>query len=88
MSRSMHRYEVPVDGQWHTFTLTGSPVAVAAGEPHIVEFWAEHDDAAGRTDRAFRVFGTGQPLPDGAVWAGTCARISGLVWHLYERGAE
>jgi hypothetical protein len=87
----MYRYAVPVDDQAHEFTLTGSPVAVApvwadtGGEPMmLVEFWAEHDDDGGKSDRVFQVFGTGQPLPPGARWTGTCSRVSGLVWHLFE----
>jgi hypothetical protein len=83
--RRMFRYVVPVDDQAHAFALTGDPVAVATMiDLDQVEFWAEHDEAAGKTDRAFRVFGTGQPLPPGARWTGTCARLAGLVWHLYE----
>lgn len=82
--RRMFRYVVPVDDRAHEFKLTGDPVAVAADSLKRVEFWAEHDEDAGATDRTFRVFGTGQPLPHGAVWRGTCPRIAGLVWHLYE----
>ena len=85
-TRRMFRYVVPVDDQPHEFTLTGDPVAVAAAEPEptAVEFWAEYDEDAGRTDRVFRAFGTGHPLPPGARWVGTCQRVLGLVWHLYE----
>ena len=84
--RQMFRYVVPVDDQQHTFTLTCSPVAVATADPFgtAVEFWAEHVDDPG-IPRAFQVFGTGHPLPPDARWVGTCARTSGLVWHLYER---
>ena len=82
--RKMFRYVVPVDDQAHEFTLTGSPVAVAAADIETVEFWAEYDEHGGRTDRTFRVFGTGHPLPAAAQWVGTCQRIAGLVWHLYE----
>jgi hypothetical protein len=85
--RRMFRYVVPVDDRAHEFRLTCNPVAVAVAEhgSHgwAVEFWAEHADDPGVT-RAFRVFGTGHPLPDGARWVGTCPRIGGLVWHLYE----
>lgn len=83
----MFRYPVPVDDQAHEFQLTGDPVAVAASlDGRMVEFWAENASAAGLVPaRAFRVFGTGQPLPDDARWVGTCPRTShGLVWHLYE----
>lgn len=84
--RTIYRYVVPVDDRPHSFTLTGDPVAVAVAEACIdrVEFWAEHDDDAGATDRSFQVFGTGHPLPPGARYAGTCNRVSGLVWHLME----
>ena len=86
--RQMFRYVVPLDDQPHEFTLTGDPVSVAAiladrGAAYV-EFWAEHDDAAGVTDRAFQVFGTGHPLPPAARWAGTCDRVDGLVFHLFE----
>jgi hypothetical protein len=85
MTRRMFRYTVPVDDQRHEFPLTGDPVAVAAHGLDQVDFWAEHDDADGRTDRAFQVFGTGQPLPSGARWLGTCLRTAaGHIWHLYE----
>lgn len=84
MSRQMFRYVVPVDDQQHTFPLTSNPRAVAAADLDLVEFWAEHDDDPGIL-RSFQVYGTGHPLPDDARWVGTCARQSGLVWHLYER---
>jgi len=85
--RRMFRYVVPIDDRPHQFNLTGDPVAVAAAGAARVEFWAEHTDDhtdATATTRAFQVFGTGQPLPPGARWIGTCPRIGGLVWHLYE----
>jgi hypothetical protein len=35
--------------------------------------------------RAFRVFGTGNELPEGAKWVATCPRTpDGIVLHLYE----
>ena len=90
MSRQMFRYEVPVDDAVHLLPLTSDPVAVAIGGSnaygYVMEFWAEHDDReqVGRV-RAFRVFGTGHLLPEGARWVGTCPRMSsGFVFHLYE----
>lgn len=83
--RKMYRYAIPVDDVPVTFALTGDPVAVAPNGEALVEFWAEYDQDAGHTDRSFQVFGTGQPLPEGAQWIGTCSRTAlGLVWHLYE----
>jgi len=83
--RQMFRYEVPIDDDAHIFRLRGNPVAVAvAGSGRAVEFWAEHDTAQGECGQAFRVFGTGHPLPEHAEWIGTCPRDrAGLVWHLY-----
>jgi hypothetical protein len=49
-----------------------------------VEFWAEFTAGAPKTPRRFQVFGTGHPLPPDARHVGTCPRVSGLVWHLYE----
>jgi hypothetical protein len=83
--RAMYRYEVPIDDEPHIFGLSHSPVAVAAQtSAYVVEFWAEHTKDAPLADRAFQVFGTGHPLPDGAKWVGTCPRVEGFVWHLYE----
>ena len=85
MSRAVYRYQVEIDG--HTqVSLTGDPVAVAALPRNAgVEFWAEHTEGATQVKRAFQVFGTGHPLPEGAQWRGTCQRTPhGLVWHLYE----
>lgn len=86
--RRMYRYVVPADDHAHTFRLSHSPVAVAVSNAgREVEFWAEHTEGATQVARAFRVVGTGHPLPDGARWIGTCPRTElGLVWHLYETG--
>jgi hypothetical protein len=82
----MYRCALPVDGQPHVFTMTGDPVFVDSIGDAEVEFWYEHDSSKGASDRAFQVFGTGHPLPDDAVYVGTCPRTPlGLVWHLYER---
>lgn len=104
MSRAVLRYWLVVDGEPKILHVAGDPLHVAADRlgsgldaKHIVEFWAEGDApstpvAELRADprrRVFVVVGTGQPLPDGAVWRGTCDRTEeGLVWHLYELPAE
>ena len=82
--RRMFRYEVPIDGRPHFLRLSSGPVAVAAAGPDSVEFWAEHAGGTPEAERVFRVFGTGRPLPQNARWVGTCPRVSGLIWHLYE----
>lgn len=94
MSRAMLRYEVPVDDRPRTFLLGATPVHIAAAQrgtgpdaQHTVEFWAEGDPELVDTwtHHRLQVFGTGHPLPTGAVWRGTTDRTpEGLVWHLYE----
>lgn len=92
----MLRWQVPVDDADHELRVVGPVLAVGATEAlwsnlpaHWVEFWTLEpltgDEAPARV---FRVFGTGQPIPDGYVWRGTCARFHGLVWHLAERADE
>lgn len=84
--RQMLRWAISVDDQWHPLALTGDPVAVAAIGAWSVEFWAENRPGSEPSQRWFRVFGTGHPLPADARWVGTCDRTEGgLVWHLYEQ---
>lgn len=82
---SIFRYEVPVDDQWHTLTLGGDIVHVAARRPDVVEVWAEHwHNSTWKLSRKFRVYGTGQPNVEG-VHVGTALAADGaLVWHLRE----
>lgn len=78
----IYRYEVPVDDKWYVHELSGGIKHVACRRHGVVEFWALH--SGGPTiRRAFRVFGTGQPLPDLVEHRGT-ALDGGFVWHLME----
>lgn len=83
--RQVFRYTVPIDEQPHVIQLTGDPLHVANGTLiDEVEFWAEHDMDAPEYPAVFQVVGTGDPVPDGAVHAGTTPRDAvGGVWHLY-----
>lgn len=89
-TKTVLRYEVPIDFQPHTFQLTHSPHAVATktiGPTYRVEFWVEYEDLPDivtAVRRTFQVFGTGQPIPSTARLIGTTERLDGLVWHLYE----
>ena len=88
-ARRMYRYTVPVDDRPHLVLLTSDPVHVASARTlEEVEFWTEHVSGAPEVTRAFQVCGTGQHLPGNARWVGTCPRVSGLVWHLYELAGE
>jgi hypothetical protein len=58
------KYTVPVDGEWHEFDLNSSPMHVAIQEgPGLVQFWAL-DNGQPPKRRRFRVFATGEPLPE------------------------
>jgi hypothetical protein len=83
---SIHRYEVPVDDEWHALQLSGAVLHVAARRPDVVELWALNSGGI-RLDRKFRVFGTGQPLPEERLsHMGTALAADGRpVWHLMER---
>lgn len=88
--KTIHRFEVPLDGQVHEFELNagtaGSPVAVANGQwGHGIEFWAVVDNEHHTTARRFTIVGTGHELPKGAAYVGTAPRThDGFVWHLVE----
>lgn len=79
------RHEVPVDDRWHTLGLSGPVLHVGTRRPDVVEVWALATSGPS-LNRHFRVVGTGQPLPDGAVrHIGSAITAGGaLVWHLVE----
>lgn len=85
MADAIFRYEVPVDGLWHTLQLFGDVLHVAARHPGAVEVWALTGGLP-RT-RELQVFGTGQPLPEYPLKHIGSAVVAGgaLVWHLMER---
>jgi hypothetical protein len=80
------RYTIPVDDRAHPLDLEpGRLLGAGTRLPSVVEFWVERDLSQPTIKRWFQVFGTGQPIPEGAEWQATCARqADGLVWHLYE----
>ena len=83
----IYRYEVPVDGEWHTWTLQGEPLMVGCRKPEVVEFWADYVDDVAPVLADFMVVGTGDPWPDEAnEYVGTAIAPGGdLVWHLIRK---
>lgn len=80
------RYQVPIDDRWHAFPATKALHVGCRGPMRFVEFWA-FDKVMQM--RAFRVFGTGADVPDGAVYEGTVIAAAGqLVWHLFSTPTE
>lgn len=82
---AIYRYEVPVDDQWHELQLSGAVLHVDCRDPRVVELWALSSGGPTVTHN-FRVYGTGQPLPDRLTChVGTAITPGGqLVWHLME----
>ena len=83
---TIYRYEVPVDGEVHTFQCS-PPLFVASRQSGVVEFWA-YPDGSHAWSRAFMIIGTGHPLPvvaEGGRVAYHSSTLDGpFVWHLLE----
>lgn len=83
------RHGVPVDEQWHTLFPVTDPLSVGCRDRSVVEFWSwePHGDSA--SWRFFRVYGTGQEIPENVKHWGTAVAPDGfLVWHLFEATGE
>jgi hypothetical protein len=90
MSARILRWSIPVDDKGKAVTAAGDVIEVASTiTGQAVEFWTLSMDADEAKPRTFRVFGTGQEVPDGWFHRGTAPRTpTGLVWHLFERGTQ
>jgi len=85
--RAVFKYEIPVDDQWHEIAMPLPAkvlhVACQDGARGTVMVWAEVTPSGAEvSSRAMRVYGTGHPVPSGAVYVGT-ALASPFVWHVY-----
>lgn len=84
---TVHKYHVPL-GVTETIALPADAVIrhVGSQDRLAVVFWAEVDTAREREMRRFRVFATGEPLPERADWAAYVGSVQDgpMVWHLYE----
>lgn len=92
MNRAIFKYELPIDDEWHqlvmplparVYHVAVNHMAVTAATQSSVYLWAEVSPSGKkRGARLFRVFGTGQDIPEGAVYVGTT--LDGpFVWHVY-----
>ncbi len=90
MAPVIHRYEVPIDDEWHEIELSGGILpTLGARHPFMVEFWALADTEEAGVKRSFRIFGTGHPLPLETRFQDIHGSVIGgggmYVWHLVER---
>jgi hypothetical protein len=90
------RYRIPVDD----FPVVDMPVgaevltvAASADDTTLLDMWAVVDPAAPVERRAFRVVGTGNPMPDdcgryvGTAVTGAVQVNARPVWHVFEAKA-
>lgn len=83
------RYEIPVDGEWHDFSLGSYPLYLNSPRHDLVEFWAfNYGNGVLNSMYRFKVFGTGHTIPRAdmtyhgtAIWSENSSR---LVRHLLE----
>lgn len=84
MTKTIYRYEVPIDDQWHDLELYGHILHVACRQADRLELWARFGWDKPEKVR-LRVFGTGHEIPVASVYRGTALSPGGtFVWHLHQ----
>lgn len=81
--KTVLRYEIPVDDDWHTLNVQLPMLHVAARHPGTCEFWTQEHEGIRPNTLQLRVFGTGHLIPEDASYFGTGLAPYGLVWHLF-----
>lgn len=90
--KTVHKYQIPVSDAQYRVHMPSDAVALHVDiqdHPGWVMLWVEvHPGPI--VERTFRVFGTGETIPDEYRHVGTAIdRVRGpgqtFVWHLYER---
>lgn len=86
--RRVLKFKIPVDDSPHEVEFNGRIVHVdcQGNQPDEVVLWVESWTPSVITHtHTFRVFGTGQPIPQRHDYVGTALALGGaLVWHLYQ----
>jgi hypothetical protein len=87
--RTIHRYVLPITDRPVINMPVDARVLFAPPSERVdmgIEIWAEVSVDAAMAPRAFRVVGTGNPLPgDCERFIGTVINDGGrFVWHVYE----
>lgn len=82
--RTVHKFQLYVTETVQTLKIPVGSIIRHVGRQDFICLWVEVDSDAAQVERSFRVFGTGQQIPDGFVYVGT-AHDDPFVWHVYER---
>ena len=90
MSRTIHRFEIPIDDKPVTFEapFIGDKVTALPSREAFdrVDIWLEvnQNHKVEPRKRAFLVVGTGHSFPPGFWWVATVPGAMGLIWHVLE----
>ena len=85
--RTVYKYRIPHPGEQSTELIHSNPKPVLVGQdPNgIFCVWLEVDSDISMSKKTLEVFGTGHPLPAGALHCGSFA-TGPFVWHVYLHG--
>lgn len=85
--KTIYKYPFPIDDKFTINLPVGAVVLAAQMQGQQPCLWAEVDTDRPVLPRAFRLFGTGHPMPSGPAddlrFAATF-QMGPFVWHLYE----
>jgi hypothetical protein len=84
--KTIWKYDVPIDDNDTEILMpSGAKILhVTIQMPHIITFWAIVNNSLLET-RTFRVFGTGQEIPDEYNYYLGTIMDKQFVWHLLEK---
>lgn len=83
--RKIRRHRILSDDRAHVIGLTSDPLGVAADSEVALVFWSEYSTERPESQRVFRVFATGEDVPEYAKYIGTVYKEGDLfARHLYE----
>lgn len=84
--KAMLKYHLELDGQSHLLPPLPEAVKHVGEQNGAVTLWAEasESDAPGPPETYYRVFATGEPVPESYSHVGTF-QDGQFVWHIYGR---
>lgn len=87
MSFKIVLHQVPKTGNPKTIQLTGAILSISnsSHDLNTLDLYAMHHDDAAEQERAFKVYLTGDTVPDTANYVGVVVTgYDGIVYHLFD----